>query len=247
MDRADPAGVRVRRPCAIDRCLERGGNRVIGGRIGPRPPCRRHRLRAQLCDDALPDVGVSSRIGDINAFEHKAGGTKSLTVAGDAVLAEHRLDVRPLDSRLGLRGEPLARGRRRRLNAGQRNGHPATDDEREDRGTALHFMCARTYAGELCPICWPGVNGRKATTKSTKASKDTKNTRVFLCGPSCHSWSSWLSPSVHRHTLLQLLEPVEHNHHAGRRRGGIAGCAVLQHEEPLAVGRYVVLAGGKWC
>ena len=140
---------------------------MIGGCIGPRPPCRRHRLRAKLGDDALPDVGVSSRIGDVNAFEHKAGGTESLTVAGNAVLIEECGDRRPLDSRLGLRGEPLTRDRpfeplslaqdrRRRLDAGQRNGHPATDDEREDRGTAFHLMCARTgLRAELCPYGWP--------------------------------------------------------------------------------------------
>ena len=141
MDRADPPGVRVRRPCAIDRGFERRGDRVIGGRVGPRHPCRRHRPRAKLGDDALPDLGSRSRIGDVDAFEHKAGGVESLAVAGNAVLVDEGLDRRPLDLRLGLRPEPLARGKR--LNAGQRNGHPATDDEREDRGTAFHCMCAR--------------------------------------------------------------------------------------------------------
>ena len=85
--------------CAIDRSLERAGDRVIRGGIRPRPPCRRHRLRPKLGDDALPDLGLSSRIGDVDAFEHKAGGTESLVVTGDAVLVEDFTDARPLDSR----------------------------------------------------------------------------------------------------------------------------------------------------
>jgi hypothetical protein len=47
-------------------------------------------------------------------------------------------------------------------------------------------------------------------------------------------------------TLLQLLEPVLDENHAGRRRVRIAGCAVLEHQEPLAVRGHVVRARGKW-
>jgi hypothetical protein len=105
----------------------------------------------KLCDDAFPELGVSRRIRDVNALEHDACGMKPLAVAGDAVLVEGCANVDlPSDLlTLGL-GRPfdslsvaLDRGG---LDAGPRDSHPAANDEREDRKTAFHGMCARCAA-----------------------------------------------------------------------------------------------------
>ena len=51
--------------------------------------------------------------------------------------------------------------------------------------------------------------------------------------------------SLSIHTLFQLLEPVLDDDHAGRRCVRIAGCAVFEHQEPLAVRRHVVMSAGE--
>src|SRR5262245_865188 len=94
MDRGDPARIRVGRPCTIDRGLERRRHRIVGSDIGPGQTGGWHRPRVKLCDDAFPELGVSRRVRDVNAFEHDIGGMESLAVAGDAVLIENSLDVR---------------------------------------------------------------------------------------------------------------------------------------------------------
>ena len=77
--------------------FEPAGQRVVGRRVGPRPPGRRHRAGAQLRDDAFPHLGIGARVLDVERVERQPGGLQPLVVAGDAVPVEHRA------RRVGLR------------------------------------------------------------------------------------------------------------------------------------------------
>ena len=136
MDRSDSSRVRVGRPCAIDRGLERRGHRIVDGDIGPRHSGRRHRPGVKLRQDALPDLGVRSRVRDLDAFEHEARGMESLAMTGNAVLVENRLDVRWFVGADLRTGAPALGSRC--LNGRQRSSYPAANGEREDRRTAFH-------------------------------------------------------------------------------------------------------------
>src|SRR3954468_24068162 len=52
--------------------------------------------------------------------------------------------------------------------------------------------------------------------------------------------------SLSIHTLLQLLKPVLDEDHAEWHGVRIAGCAGFEHQESLAVSRYVEMARGIW-
>jgi hypothetical protein len=82
----------------------------------------------KLCDDAFPELGVSRRIRDVNAANVDLPSDLLTLGLG-----------RPFDS-LSV---ALDRGG---LDAGPRDSHPAANDEREDRKTAFHGMCARCAA-----------------------------------------------------------------------------------------------------
>ena len=61
MDRVDPAGIRTRRPRAIDFAFQPARHRAIRGGIGARPSGRRHRAGPKLRDHALPHLGIRCR------------------------------------------------------------------------------------------------------------------------------------------------------------------------------------------
>ena len=86
MDRADPAGIGVRRPRAVDFLLDVLNRGAIRAGIRARPPGRRHRTGAQPGDDLLPGVGAlaGDRAG-AQGFEVEAAGVQPLAVAAEAV------------------------------------------------------------------------------------------------------------------------------------------------------------------
>ena len=91
MNRADPAGIRLRRPRQIDVVFERSRDGAIGCCVRPRPSGRRHRARAELADHALPGFRVGARTRRVQRVERKPGGPQRLVVTGDAVLFEESL------------------------------------------------------------------------------------------------------------------------------------------------------------
>ena len=109
MDRADPAWFRIGRPRSVDVGLERHGHGVIGGRVGPRSPRRRHRAGSKLRDHFFPHLRIGDRVGDVRTVERKSGCAEFLVMAGDAVLVQDR------PGRSGPRGRRRAGGSRRRL------------------------------------------------------------------------------------------------------------------------------------
>ena len=90
MDGANPAGIRVGFPRAIDLAFERTRHGAIRRRIRTRTSRRRHRTGAQLRDDFFPHLGIGARRREVQAIEIEPGGVELLVVAGDAVLVEHR-------------------------------------------------------------------------------------------------------------------------------------------------------------
>src|SRR6188472_3315381 len=56
--------------------------------------------------------------------------------------------------------------------------------------------------------------------------------------------NSSLLPTVRRHTLFQLLEPVEHDDHTRRRIWIDDSVVILNHQKSFAIGRHVVRPAG---
>ena len=75
---------------AIQRLLERDGERFERRLVGTRHALRRHHPAAQLHDDLLPHVGVRGGVGGIHAFEREAAGLGTSGMAGQAVLLNER-------------------------------------------------------------------------------------------------------------------------------------------------------------
>jgi hypothetical protein len=92
MHSADATGIRMREPRRIDGALERRGGRVVGGNVRSRQSRWRHRARAQLRDDALPEIRAARRRSNIHRVERQPRCTQALVMTGDAVLVENGLD-----------------------------------------------------------------------------------------------------------------------------------------------------------
>ena len=129
---ADSSRLGMRRPRLIDLALDRRRDRPVRGGIGTRPPRRRHRLRAQLADHALPDFRIRARVRGVECIECESGGAESLVMAGDAVLIDERLW-----RGWRCRGGTL-RLTRPDLDARDGYSNPAADEERQDRGESPH-------------------------------------------------------------------------------------------------------------
>ena len=93
-----PAGIGSHGRRGIELSLQRGGERVEHGAVGPACALWRHHAQPQLADHALPDVGVLRDRGEIGALEAEAARTRAVVVTTDAIVL----------NRLGVR----ARGRR---------------------------------------------------------------------------------------------------------------------------------------
>ena len=87
-DRPPGIGPRVGRP--VELRLEPGGEAVVGGRFGARPPGRRHLAGAELADHLLPGFRGLADVSDVDPIEIEPAGPQPLVVAGDAVAVEQR-------------------------------------------------------------------------------------------------------------------------------------------------------------
>ena len=90
VDRAGPAGVRVRRRYPVDVRFEPGRHGVVGRRIRARAARRRHRPGSQLRDHPLPDVRVAARVRGVDRgrVQREPAGPEPVVVTGDAVPVE---------------------------------------------------------------------------------------------------------------------------------------------------------------
>ena len=99
-----PSRIRASRRGAVERRLQPGGDRIVGGIVRARPARGRHRAAPELLDDLLPDIGPGLGVRHVELVEREARRPQSLVVAGDAVLLEHRRMIRGDTGRRRLRG-----------------------------------------------------------------------------------------------------------------------------------------------
>ena len=126
-----PAGIRPLGGGPIERGLQPRRESAVGLGVRPRPARRRHRLRAQLLEDLLPDLGIGADVLDVDVVEGKVSGQQTLVVAGDAVTIQHRPPGRGVGRRGRLTRRPPARLHgcgRGRLGC---RGHGAQDERNE--------------------------------------------------------------------------------------------------------------------
>ena len=90
MHGVDAARIGIGQPRGVEPGLEQGGHGPVGRRVGPRAAGGRHRFRAQLLDDALPELRVVGRARGIRRVEGEARRAQPLVVAADAVAVEDR-------------------------------------------------------------------------------------------------------------------------------------------------------------
>ena len=84
-----PARIRLCGGGAVEGGLQPRRERTVGRGVRPRAARRRHRLRAQLLEDLLPDLRVRADVLDVDAVEGEVSGQQTLVVAGDAVAVQH--------------------------------------------------------------------------------------------------------------------------------------------------------------
>ncbi len=89
MNGIDAAGVRIRRPCAIDFGLQPTRHRLIRRRVRPRQAWWRHGAGAKLLDDALPHFRIRARRRHVQTIERKSRGAQPLVMTRNAVGIEN--------------------------------------------------------------------------------------------------------------------------------------------------------------
>ena len=136
LEHAATRTVRVRR--AIDRRLERGGQRRERRLLRALRPGRRHHAGAELADHLLADVHRLGGLGDVVRRERQATGLRAIAVTRDAVLLAR------------------ARSDRRRVAGGR--GREVTGRDRVGSGTGGGGALAREPVG---PSSWRGRRRRR--------------------------------------------------------------------------------------
>ena len=137
--RRGPARSRVGGGGPVDGGLQPRREGRVAGRLGPRPPRRRHRPRPQLADDPLPRLGVATHVVEAVRLERKAAGLQPVVVAGHAVAVQQRAVLRGDRSRRAGGGLLGGRRRRRGRRLGQHEGADADQrgaDEADRKGAA---------------------------------------------------------------------------------------------------------------
>ena len=88
MEQRQGAGMRRRGRGVDPGGFERSGDRLVGCLVRPRCAGRRHRARAQLADDLLPQFRVRARLVEGGRVDDQPRGFQPRVVTGDAVLRE---------------------------------------------------------------------------------------------------------------------------------------------------------------
>ena len=84
------ARVRTGQGHRVDLGFEPGGDGAVRGLGRPRAARRRHRLRTQLEDDPLPDLGVRADVCQVVGVEGQPGRAQTIIVAAHAEPVERR-------------------------------------------------------------------------------------------------------------------------------------------------------------
>ena len=84
-----PARVRLCGGGPVEGGLQPRRERAVGRGVRPRAARRRHRLRAQLLEDLLPDLRVHPNVLDVDAVQGEVPRQQTLVVAGDAVAVQY--------------------------------------------------------------------------------------------------------------------------------------------------------------
>ena len=139
MDRR-PAGIRIVGGGAVEGRFQRGGGRVVGAGVRPRPARRGHGPRAQLAHDLLPGLdfpGNPARVLGVDGLQGQPGLPRAVVVARHAVAIQQR----PWSGRRILRGRDL----RARLGCGAKH-QGETQTEPPQRASGRHAHSAFLHA-----------------------------------------------------------------------------------------------------
>ena len=88
------ARIGIRRFGTIERCFQKGRQRVVCGRVRTGPTRGRHRPTSQLPDDLFPDVGLRWHVGQLQGVQAQSRGLQPLVMADHAVLIEEGTKIR---------------------------------------------------------------------------------------------------------------------------------------------------------
>ena len=188
-DRPPGIGPRVGRP--VELRLEPGGEAVVGGRFGARPPGRRHLAGAELADHLLPGFRGLADVSDVDPIEIEPAGPQPLVVAGDAVAVEQRT--------LRIDG----RGRRR-----LRVDRPRS----EEAGRQNHADSACEHSSHRCRSCRSvTLDDRRRTGRRCRAARQfLANFRSMLPATSPAKMlpcRSAMIPSAFTGSMRDVIDP----------------------------------------
>ena len=88
MEQRQAAGMRRRGRGPVEARFQEGGRPIVGALIGSRCAGRRHRARAQLPNDLLPQFRVRAGLVQGGRVDEQPRGFQPRVVTGDAVLVE---------------------------------------------------------------------------------------------------------------------------------------------------------------
>ena len=205
-----PAGIRLCGGGAVEGGLQPRRERVVGRGVRPRAARRGHRLRTQLLEDLLPNIGVYPDVLDVDGVEGEVPRQQALVVAGDAVAVEHRPPSRGVG-----RGWRLARSllHNRRHGCGDRSGSPScrgrgAQDERQESSDSWSRHGSRCRPGSPCPTRHRPLPRRRAghpaprhsdrrPGESSPGVSVTRPTNPLRKATPLHGADSWRTPLGH--------------------------------------------------